>query len=304
MELFDQINTPIATTIVGACLAALFGYAKYIKRDRLTLSYTKTESDFFPLGEGQGKYYAINIANNGGRLIKNIVAELDISDSSLESVTSHDLISNIERLGNKVKIHIPNLNPKEDISVVITSKVNRESKASVKLRAEGVNGEERKVNLSGWDISAVASLAGIAGFFGAILYITVRMPIEGDVNNKTAEIYTKFRESGLSSVFYKMVQNHDEISYEYSAYYLLAEYVKNPGDLSKYDRVLNALGETDGVQSNSVSTIYYVLYKIQKYEGNQEKAKVNMEKCRNASKETYKILVEQDINESIDLVPK
>lgn len=302
-NLLHEINTPIATTIVGALLAALFGFIKYIQREKLKLNYSITESDFFPLEDGQGKYCAVNIANGGGTIIKNIIAEIGINDSTLESITSHDLVSNVEKLDNKIRIHIPSLNPKEDLSLVLTSKVSENSEVKMKLRAEGVNGQERKVNPSAWDFSGVAAIAGLIGFFAAILWIDLASP-DMDKGNKTNAIYSELRKVGLSDVFYKMVESHDDISYQYTAYFLLAEYVKNPSGVKKYESALNSLANTSGILDNSLATIYYVLYKIKTFEGDKSKATVYLEKCRDSSKDTYHTLVENDIYEKLDSIAK
>lgn len=302
----DILNV-LTTNVAGGILVALFtfwlGWQTWRKREKLLLSYTITESDFFPFHNGQGKYYAIKISNNGGKEIKNITTSIDISDSEIDQVTKHELINDLKKEVTQIKFRIDTLNPNEDIDFVITSKVTKTSKPSIKIRGEGVNGLEKSYAPSKSDIVGTAIIFTGIGFLLTVLYISLmsnRLSKNDPSVDRMDNIFKALNKADLPQVFSQIIDKHDDITYEGTAFYLLNSYLKDTINGDKYIKALKNLTTVEDIAPNSKGAAYYLVYKIDIKRRNITEANEYLDKCKNETSDMYEFLNEQDKYYNLD----
>ncbi|HXU26972.1 MAG TPA: hypothetical protein VN698_07060 [Bacteroidia bacterium] len=297
--------TTITTNVAGGIILFLFTiwYSWHIwrRREKLILSYTVTESDLFPIHNAQGKYYAIKISNNGGKLIKNITADITISDAEIDKITNHDLITNLEKKDAQVKFSVELLNPKEDIDFVITSKVKTDSKFKIKIRGEGVNAFEKINSPSKTDVVGTAIIWAFIGFFFAFVYINI-MTKDNPTIERMDNVFGALNKAGLPHVFQQIIDKHDDISYEGTAFYLMNSYLRDTTNREKYINALKNLVANENVALNSKGVACYLIYKIDLKAKNSIEANEYLNKCKTDAPDTYKFLFEQDQHYNIDSI--
>ncbi len=294
--------TTITVNIATGIIIALFtGWFFWRKREKLILSYTITESDFFPFHNEQGKYYAIKIANNGGKLIKNITVDISISDAEIETVTTHELMNNLNKQANVVKFTVDILNPKEDINFVITSKVKETSKPKIKIRGEGVNALEKSDVPSKSDITGTAIIWAFIGFLSALIFINV-MAEETPINDRIDNVFGILNKAGLPHVFHQIIEHHDDLTYEGTAFYLVNAYLKDTANGTKYITALKNISSIPDIALKSKGVAYYLIYKIDVKSKNMIEANKYLEKCKKETPDTYEYLIEQDQNYNLDSI--
>src|SRR4051812_44141424 len=87
-----MISTWTLSVLGSITASVLASYIIYRRREKLFLVYTVTESHLFPILAKQGKYYAVKISNTCGKLVKNLVGFISVSDGLVAQVTPHELV--------------------------------------------------------------------------------------------------------------------------------------------------------------------------------------------------------------------
>lgn len=126
--------------IIPAFLAFIVGLVLwFIKRDRLSLEYTITESEIFPKGSVQGKYFLLNLKNNGNKALENINYQLELNLGKIDSLqfSKKDLIDINQQSDKTIKGLIALLNPNEELRTTLTIE-NAEDYSKIKIQARGV----------------------------------------------------------------------------------------------------------------------------------------------------------------------
>lgn len=126
--------------IIPALLALIVGLVLwFIKRDRLSLEYTITESEIFPKGRVQGKYFLLNLKNNGNKALENINYQLELNLGKIDSLlfSKKDLISISSQSEKNIHGLISLLNPNEELHTTLTIE-NAEDYSKIKIQARGV----------------------------------------------------------------------------------------------------------------------------------------------------------------------
>src|SRR5260221_5675294 len=112
----------LTETLIGGGVTLVVTYLGWrLTRTKRSLQYALTESDLFPTDKGHGKYYAIKLLNDGNKEIKNITADIMISDAKINNVTQHIFINDLQKTENRIKFNVNLLNQKEELSFVITT---------------------------------------------------------------------------------------------------------------------------------------------------------------------------------------
>lgn len=292
--MIDFIHSISPTITSGIIVTLLTSWLIWRKREKLFLTYSITESNFFPFHGKEGKYFAIKISNNGGKIIKNIKVNFSITDAKIDSYTNHELISHINQNEKTLKFNIESLNPKENVELIITSSVSQTSKIILTARGEGVNAEEKAVEPSKTDIVGTAILFTFIGFLATVLLINVGEETESV--ERIDNVYSILNQSKMGYLFNNIVVNHDDITYRNTSYLIFNEYIKDTSkvDLEKYPTALKSISNIKGISTSSKGFAYYLIYKINKHENNQVDANLYLEKLKKECNDTYDYLMTQD----------
>jgi hypothetical protein len=297
LELFSAPNFLSMYSVnvaTGITVVLLTSWLIWRSREKLNLSYTVTESDIFPFHNANGKYYAIKISNNGGKLIKSITVDISLTEGEIDQITNHDLMSNLLKEPRRLKFDVSTLNPKEDISFIITSKVTEESELFMKVRGEGVNGSEKEETPSKADLTGTALVFTLVGFCIMIIFSKLTEPSNNE-DTRLKNIYVSLNKAGLPEIFNKIMVFKDNPTYKGTAYnivdYYLQDSSKSPG---KYIVALQNLSECE-MSKGSKAVIYYLIFKL---ETKVQYADANMylKKCKEEDEETYNYLLSVDKN--------
>lgn len=133
--------------IIPAALAFFVGLSLWaIKRERVALEYDIVESDLFPRDGGVGEYFVCALRNTGNRAVQDISLKIGIIEGTIDSVeySNSQLFDINEQTTTSIKGVVPLLNPKEQISAIITIRDARdESSLKVEARAVGVTANKK-----------------------------------------------------------------------------------------------------------------------------------------------------------------
>ncbi len=118
-----------------------------LQKKRIGMDYEVIASQVYPHESGKGKYFIINIRNTGNQPIKKSTIQIIFNSGSIEFVNFSDeqLISNLKQEKSFFNYQVPLLNPKEVLSMTITTKdVDEDTTPRITARAEGVTAQEKK----------------------------------------------------------------------------------------------------------------------------------------------------------------
>ncbi len=298
LSYYDITQTITVNVAAGTIVALFTSWYIWKRREKLRLSYSVTESELFPFKDGQGKYYAVKLSNNGKKLIKSISTDIYLSHAEIDQVTSHDLIKDLQIEKDQIKFSLETLNPDEDVSFIITAKVSAATTKEIKVRGEGVNASEENQSPSKFDLTATAIIFSVIGFLFTIVYANVTAedsPKDTRLNN----IYNAFAKAGTPITFHEMIHYNSDPTYRSTAYNLCYKYVTDQKHKESYRKTLENLLDYEMVKE-SKATILYFLYKICLQEKNQSLGNTYLNKCEDCDPATYKFYMANDQNFRLD----
>lgn len=291
--------------ILGGIIISVVTGFFWRRRDRLRLVYTKTVSDLFPTGNGDGKYYAIKVWNNGKKEVRRIKASIILTDVEINQVTTHSLMENFTRQGNEISFQVDCLNKGEDISFVITTNKDKHGTTpKIVVRGEGVTASEKQDSSKKSDYIGITVLFFLIGFLGGLVYAILEDGSPGDTNTgpqKVQTVFTILNKAGLSQAFPRVIDKAEE-SYVATGYAIAYIYLEDTVNRVKYVNALKELSALPDIAENSKGTIYYLIYKIDMHGRNPIEATEYLTKCKIEAPKIYEYLYAQDRYFSLEQV--
>lgn len=285
-----QIISIIGSLIVGFTLW-------YFQRKKLKLHYYLTETESFNANNAYLKYYTIKLANAGNEMIESILVDISFQDGKIDKITDNKTIQNLKQQDSELEFSIERLNPKDNLNFTITVLENKKdaSNTNIKISGKGttaVNKTESQTK------SSKAPFFFLSGFIIATIYVLaldyLTAPNTETKPDRIENIFIILNRAKLSREFATIVHNHDDLSYEGTAFYLTHAYLKDSVRSDTYINALKEISEVDGIAENSKGVIYYLLYKIYTMEQKKVEAESYLEKCKNECTGLYEKLIGQD----------
>jgi len=301
--MLEIIKDHIFNIIGSICVILLTSWLIWRSRERQSLRYIITESDFFPTDKGQGKYYAIKIVNDGKKVIKNINAIITVTNAEINIVTENSDIPNMQKEGNQIKFSLDRLHKNREVNFVITTKAASETSQLVpKIEGEDIAATEGKhpVKNSDWITAAIFSL--IIGFIGGGYYVRHEVESPDSKFDKIQEVFTILNKAEISHVFPKTIQAGDQ-TYVATAFCITHAYLQDPANRAKYVSALKKISALN-ITGSSKGTIYYLIYKINTHGKNSVEATEYLDKCKNETPDIYEYLSAQDKYYNLDSLQK
>jgi len=316
--------------IIPAILAFCGGLLLWIiKRDKVSMEYEVIESEIFPRDTGNGKYFVIKINNGGNKPVADTALKLVFNSGEIESVnfSNEDLLKDVDKDNCQVKAIIPLLNPKEHLSITITTiNADANTKPVVQARAVGVTAVEKKKGeaLSTYAmniLSAIAVGVAITALFSAwnsykqINTVKTIDEIKNElviVGKKSADIeesiqqrklddpkteqivFAILNKAGIGYVFPDLVCSGGQIEYWRTGIFLMHSFLIDQQNAEKYISAMTQLVEIEEYSASSKGFNLYLLAKMYHFIGNSEKAITYMELCKNQTPSMYEYLINQD----------
>lgn len=161
-------------TLVVTAVAGMFLFLFQIREPRLVYSVTDTVP--FLGDEENLATYHITVQNDGKRIIKNVVCQVDVRPGTITKkvVRADPTVEYNEEVSNQTyRVKFDNLNPNETVmlSLLASSDQKLARRPQISLRGEGIMGEERKTykKLSPFKSTILpavaATYAGFIAFF-------------------------------------------------------------------------------------------------------------------------------------------
>jgi hypothetical protein len=312
----------LETYIITAIFAFIVGLALwFIKRDRLSLEYTITESEIFPKGELQGKYFLLNLKNNGNKALENINYHLELNLGKIESLrfSKKDLINVNEQSEKTVKGLISLLNPNEELHSTLTIE-NAEDYSKIKIQARGVGvtAIESKKNQISYYLQYLLLTVSVIVLI-SIGYLTFEIDNQAKVLKSISNltegseklsllldeqlgkpdreqiIFASLNKAGLSFLLPKLLESTgDNLPYWKTGLFLVNSYLIDKKNSTKYVNVLESLANIKDISPSSKSFLFYLAGKIEKNEQHTERAILYFNKCKDNAPLIYEYLIEQD----------
>lgn len=313
-----------------AFLALIVGLVLwFIKRDRLSLEYTITESEIFPKGAVQGKYFLLNLKNNGNKALENISYQLELNLGKIDSLqfSKKDLIDVDEQSEKTIKGLISLLNPNEELHTTLTIE-NAEDYSKIKIQARGigVTAIESKKNqipfyLQNFLIlfSIVITVSTGYSVFTSVNQVKVNESIssiteqseklslllkESETSLKQEAlgkpdreqiIFASLNKAGLSFLLPRLLESTgDNLPYWKTGLFLVNSYLIDKKNSNKYVNVLDSLANIKDISPSSKGFLFYLAGKIEKNEQHAERAILYFNKCKANAPLMYEYLIEQD----------
>lgn len=315
--------------IIPALLTLIVGIVLwFIKRDRLSLEYTITESEIFPKGAIQGKYFLLNLKNNGNKALENINYQLELNLGKIDSLqfSKRDLIDINEQSDKTINGLIALLNPNEELRTTLTIE-NAEDYSKVKIQARGVGvtAIESKKNqipyyLQNFLIPFSIVIAVSTGYsaFTSVNQIKVNESINSITEqseklslllkeNKAIQkellakpdreqiVFALLNKAGLSFLLPRLLESTgDNLPYWKTGLFLVNSYLIDKKNSIKYVNAIESLANIKEISQSSKGFLFYLAGKIEKNEQHTERAILFFKKCKDSTPLIYEYLIEQD----------
>jgi len=311
----QYIFPAVGALIVGVLLWLL-------QRERLVLEYEIVESDPFPLEGGIGKYFVCELKNNGNRAIEKISLKIEAREGRILSIkySNTQLLNIDEQNGSLVEGIVPLLNPKEQISAILTLKgVDVYANVRIQARAVGVTAKKKSSESIPLYYKIIVAIALTS--FGSFLAYNAGslMAIKESINDinvhskflQEAEgkpdqpqiVFATLNRAGLSQILPGLIDiSGDTIPYWKTGVYLMHSYLLDKGNAKKYVNALEQLSQAQDIAPSSKGFLLYFAGRIEKSEGHLENAAQYFGICKKEAPLMYEYLMAQDPNYDLEAV--
>jgi nitrogen fixation-related uncharacterized protein len=322
--LIPAILTAILTFVGGLLLWQ-------IKRERISLEYDCIGSEIFPRESGFGRYFIIKFINSGNKSIENTKLTIIFPTGTIESVNFSDqkLINDVVIEGPQLSGSLPLLNPKEDLSVTITT-IGKPDIIfpTITARSVGVTAVPKNnapINIPSLSLPiAILALGITVTFFiwqmsykqtevsKSLQALTASEQRDSDLekllaDRKQAEkereqgkpeteqiVFAILNRVGLSHLMYRLVETGENVTFWKTGLMLMQAFLVDQKNTDKYFAAMNSITELTDMAPSSLGFNLYLLAKMEQFRGNNNKAIQYFEKCKTRTPLMYEHLMAQD----------
>jgi len=287
----------LTTAIITILVTVIGGMALYyiqFRKPKLEYSYDKILP--FEGSEENLNIYHISIRNSGNEVSKEVISHISIEPANIKSyqITSKTLISYTDTLiDNKIELKIKSLNPEEStkISILGVSNSSFPNEPTIKLRADGVNGEisnsDLKLDTNEPEMlfSLLTLTAVSVSFFFLVFKRVVSNVIdkEGKHHDEQNEVLAYLCGiHGIDKQADRYLKLNRKTSYwsEMDRLTSLGINSKNKDVAEKFKFVLIDLLDYAKMANTSKGIGYYNLARIEKYLGNEKNSEEYQDKAK------------------------
>ena len=298
----------VSTLAIGTVLTFIANVIiNKLQKVKLLLHYTVAESGLFPINGIPGKFYNIKIKNDGNERIDDIDTIITFPNGKIKEaqVKLHKPVS-FEQTTDQINFNVKYLNPTDEIDCVITIEEGvQESKPIIKACGKGATASCKTVveKKSKWGLIILSGEIGL--LIGLI--VSGNFLNTSSMSNETLgkpekieNIFSVLNKAQLPHLFPQIIKINENISYVGTAFFITHSYLKDSCNEERYINALKGLAKIDDIASSSKGTIYYLIYKIEDKEKNDNVAKEYLQKCQTETPLMYQSFIEQDQYYNLD----